>query len=316
MKRRRNTWTARPSRGRENRERNFISLTLTQCALCVGLLCAAYFLSLWQPDGYAALREDVMQALHQDVTAGEVMGWASGIDFKDRAEAVELAVGKYMAGIVYALENKESQTEASSEPAPSEGDAGANEGESGAAQVFSPVWEIPAEEAAEGASHVSEGGAGQGQGGMLPAGTQAPDTAIIAPVVLSAKLSPPVSGILTSRFGYRDHPVTNLLDFHTGIDIAAPSGTAISAALPGKVTQVGASDIYGKFVVIDHANGLQTVYCHCSKILVEEGVMVREGNRIALVGSTGISTGPHLHFELRLDGLALDPLPHLRGVSS
>lgn len=154
-----------------------------------------------------------------------------------------------------------------------------------------------------------------GQGGAFPVDTGGADRAALPPpegatyarVELDAPVRPPVAGLVTSEFSYRDHPLTSEEDFHTGIDIAAEEGRSILAALPGKVAEAGWSDIYGNFVRVQHAHNLETFYAHCSAILVEEGTQVRQGERIAKVGSTGIATGPHLHFSVIVDGLYTDP---------
>lgn len=114
----------------------------------------------------------------------------------------------------------------------------------------------------------------------------------------------PVSGVITSRFGatesIRDHA-------HKGIDIGAPNGTAIKAAAKGKVSYSGWMGGYGNLVIIDHGNGIQTYYAHCSKLYVEVGEEVEAGDVIAAVGSTGFSTGNHLHFEIRKNGAQINP---------
>lgn len=116
----------------------------------------------------------------------------------------------------------------------------------------------------------------------------------------------PVSGTITSRFGYRR---TGL---HTGLDIAAPTGTQIKAVADGKVTFSGTtSSGYGKYIVISHGNGIQTYYAHCSALYVEAGEEVAQGQVIAAVGSTGNSTGPHLHLEIRVNGTCQNPQNYL-----
>ena len=134
-----------------------------------------------------------------------------------------------------------------------------------------------------------------------------PDYATMAPITINYPLTPPLSGKITSGFGYRLHPVTGERDFHTGIDIAAAVGTPVVASLPGIVTEVGYDGIYGNYVRMSHGTNIETRYCHCSEILVEEGSQLREGERIALSGSTGMTTGAHLHFEVLADGLLADP---------
>jgi murein DD-endopeptidase MepM/ murein hydrolase activator NlpD len=113
---------------------------------------------------------------------------------------------------------------------------------------------------------------------------------------------------VTSEFGYRIDPINGGDDNHTGIDIKMPLGTNIMAVKDGTVTKVVYSDSgYGNRVIIDHGDGLETLYAHCSRILVEEGQEVKQGDVIAKVGSSGKSTGPHLHFEVRVDGKAVNP---------
>lgn len=118
----------------------------------------------------------------------------------------------------------------------------------------------------------------------------------------------PVDGPVVSGFGYRVHPIFRRVKFHYGIDISAPSGTPIHAAADGVVIFAGWRRAYGNTVIIDHGNGLATLYAHCSRVLVSEGDVVKQGQVIALIGSTGLSTGPHLHFEVRRYGEPINPL--------
>jgi murein DD-endopeptidase MepM/ murein hydrolase activator NlpD len=129
------------------------------------------------------------------------------------------------------------------------------------------------------------------------------------------KLLQPVSGAVTSPFGNRFDPYYHVWQLHAGLDIGAPTGTSIVAAAPGRVTQAGWSGGYGNYTCIDHGlvNGqrVSTCYAHQQKILVSPGQQVSAGQVIGQVGSTGASTGPHLHFEVRLGGRAVDPMPWL-----
>lgn len=121
---------------------------------------------------------------------------------------------------------------------------------------------------------------------------------------IGISLARPVSGVITSRFGVR----SNLRkSSHTGLDIAAGTGTPIGAAASGTVTFSGRKGSYGNMIVITHANGVQTYYGHCSKLYVSAGTQVSQGQTIASVGSTGNSTGPHLHLEVRVNGIAYNP---------
>ncbi|OFX13939.1 MAG: hypothetical protein A2Z18_06240 [Armatimonadetes bacterium RBG_16_58_9] len=118
----------------------------------------------------------------------------------------------------------------------------------------------------------------------------------------------PCSGNISSYFGYRVHPITKVYKLHTGVDIPADQGTAIKAAAGGTVIISGWQGAYGHAVVIDHGGGISTLYGHCSKLLVNVGDQVRQGETVAKVGSTGYSTGPHLHFEKRVNGKPVNPL--------
>ncbi|MDR7556217.1 MAG: peptidoglycan DD-metalloendopeptidase family protein [Armatimonadota bacterium] len=117
----------------------------------------------------------------------------------------------------------------------------------------------------------------------------------------------PLRGMVTSRFGFRRHPIFRARLFHQGVDIAAPHGTPVRAAGDGAVLFAGWYGGYGKLVVLDHGDGLSTLYGHLSAILVAPGAQVVRGQVIGRVGSTGYSTGPHLHFEIRRNGQPIDP---------
>ena len=128
----------------------------------------------------------------------------------------------------------------------------------------------------------------------------------------------PVSGWISDRFGPRpDKPVAGVGNFHYGTDIAAGCGRAIYAATGGTVIYAGWLGTYGNWVLVDHGNGVQTGYAHNSSILVNEGQYVDAGANIALVGTTGASSGCHSHFEVRVDGARIDPQPFMsaRGVT-
>jgi murein DD-endopeptidase MepM/ murein hydrolase activator NlpD len=122
----------------------------------------------------------------------------------------------------------------------------------------------------------------------------------------------PLQGRLTSYFGYRRSPFWGRRSMHTGLDIAAKYGSPIKAADAGEVIFAGWWDGYGKAIVIDHGRHLTTVYAHLSRIYRQAGSVVEKGQIIGLEGSTGYSTGPHLHFEVRKDGKPMDPLKYLK----
>jgi murein DD-endopeptidase MepM/ murein hydrolase activator NlpD len=140
----------------------------------------------------------------------------------------------------------------------------------------------------------------------------------------SAKLPPisrgangwmvPARGPLSSRYGMRYHPILHRRKLHTGDDIAAKYGSPIRAAKGGRVLWAGWKKAYGNTVIMDVGNGVTVLYGHASKLGVTAGQPVKEGQYIGNVGSTGWSTGPHLHFEVRKNGRPIDPTAILRGA--
>ena len=128
---------------------------------------------------------------------------------------------------------------------------------------------------------------------------------------LGISLSKPLSGTITSRFGGRTSPGGIGSTNHKGLDIAAPKGTTIKAAASGTIKFAGCKGSLGKLVIIDNGNSVQTYYGHCNEIYVEEGQKVEAGESIAAVGSTGAATGPHLHFEIHINGTAVNPQKYL-----
>ncbi|HEX4015999.1 MAG TPA: peptidoglycan DD-metalloendopeptidase family protein [Frankiaceae bacterium] len=147
-----------------------------------------------------------------------------------------------------------------------------------------------------------------GETGTLPLSTGDPGAESAGGLVM------PTTGVFSSGFGYRTDPFGNGTTFHAGQDIAAPTGTPIVAATAGTVAIVETPDQsggYGNYTCIDRGAGFATCYGHQSAILVHVGEVVKQGQLIGLVGSTGASTGPHLHFEVRINGVPVDPLPYL-----
>jgi len=125
--------------------------------------------------------------------------------------------------------------------------------------------------------------------------------------------SAPVDGPIGSGFGFRADPLSGRAALHTGLDFPADIGTPIHAAAGGLVLDRGWHPEYGNVLEIDHGNGLSTRYAHCSKVLVAAGALVKRGETVAQVGNSGRSTGPHLHFEVLVDGVPQDPARFLAG---
>lgn len=157
-----------------------------------------------------------------------------------------------------------------------------------------------------------------GAGGFWPADAKrtVPEGATLEDYTLPIELALPVEGGVTSPYGFRVNPVNGADDFHAGVDIASDEGTPVAAAQSGMVVRTGYSRLRGYYVILRHAGGVQTLYQHLSYIFVRGGETVGQGQIIADVGSTGFVTGPHLHLELILNGIRVDPLPAFPGLAA
>ena len=135
----------------------------------------------------------------------------------------------------------------------------------------------------------------------------------IATQYIGGELAWPVPGytVISSNYGMRTHPITGVYKLHTGVDIRAPLGATFIAANDGIVTKASYNGAYGNMVIIDHGGGVSTLYAHGSEILVQVGQTVKRGEPVLKVGSTGYSTGPHAHFEVRLSGVVTNPMPYI-----
>ena len=123
---------------------------------------------------------------------------------------------------------------------------------------------------------------------------------------------PTVSGFISSGYGYRIHPIKKVMFFHKGIDISVPVGKPVIATADGVVKYANWLGGYGKIIILSHGYGYTTYYAHLSSILVEKGTKVFRGDKIGLVGSTGLSTGPHLHYEIRYNNKDVNPIDYIK----
>jgi murein DD-endopeptidase MepM/ murein hydrolase activator NlpD len=159
------------------------------------------------------------------------------------------------------------------------------------------------------ANDLSSGTITVGQSIFIP-GARLPKVAVAQ--ALGQQVAWPVRGPLSSFFGYRPDPFTGVKRFHAGIDIAVDAGTQVHAAMAGSVEDVGYNANYGNYVIMNHADGFQTLYGHLSSASVAVGQQLSQGAVVGLSGNTGYSTGPHLHFGLFKRSLALNPLRYLK----
>jgi murein DD-endopeptidase MepM/ murein hydrolase activator NlpD len=149
---------------------------------------------------------------------------------------------------------------------------------------------------------------GQGGESIEVAEWKMPENVTFAPVIFTGRITYPIEkGRVTSEFGFRTNPITKKRDFHNAIDIAALEGTPIYAVTDGVVVKADTDKSLGNYIILDHGNGFTTTYGHCSRLIAKEGMRIREGEVIARVGSTGDSTGPHVHFAAKKDGLYFNP---------
>jgi murein DD-endopeptidase MepM/ murein hydrolase activator NlpD len=121
----------------------------------------------------------------------------------------------------------------------------------------------------------------------------------------------PVRGRLSSPYGWRNDPISGARRFHAAIDMAANTGTPVKASMDGRVATVGMNSVYGKYIILSHGGGFQTLYAHLNTVSVTQGAYASQGSKIGEVGSTGYSTGPHLHFAVYKNGKAVNPLEYL-----
>ncbi|MDL1957215.1 MAG: peptidoglycan DD-metalloendopeptidase family protein [Candidatus Desulfofervidus auxilii] len=131
-------------------------------------------------------------------------------------------------------------------------------------------------------------------------------------IYLATPLSWPTLGYISSRFGWRIHPITGKKDFHGGVDISAPAGTPVRSTANGVVVYAGRTKFNGNFVIIEHGYGYTTLYAHLKKYIVRVGQKVKRGDIIGYVGSTGLATGPHLHYEIWKNKRRVNPLPYIK----
>ncbi len=173
-----------------------------------------------------------------------------------------------------------------------------------------------------GAVETSQAGQGDAEFSELFASWEALDdggrvdaNGMIAPaprVNVSVPSRMPVEGVrLTSSYGMRDHPILRQRSQHNGVDLAAAHGTPVYATADGRVGRANWFGSYGNYVQIEHGGALQTRYAHLSSYTVSQGEQVRKGDLIGYIGSTGRSTGPHLHYEVRVDGEPVNPVPYM-----
>ncbi|HZJ78860.1 MAG TPA: M23 family metallopeptidase [Clostridia bacterium] len=279
------------SRNSEKKEKNdYLSrLILIQSIICAVIVLLTFSIKKFNPEAFSQLKVQYNSIMSEDMSARDV--WAA---MKNVSGFIILPSDKWQTGEPTTNDENTSETLA-------DGGATVTTTEDGATKAQEGTTGEPT-------SNKNEAETLKGAGGEDLSLLCAEKKASFAPFYITAKAVTPVSGRITSNFGYRIHPITKEMSFHTGIDIAAPQGERIACAYYGKVQEIGFSETGGNYVLMEHQNGLQTLYFHCDEVYVEVGAFIRAGETIALVGSTGITTGPHLHFEVRIDKTRYNPM--------
>lgn len=249
-----------------------IRLILLQTVLSIIIAGGIFAVSKISSSAYESMKADFGNIMKKDMSAGEVIE-----DLKNAAQIV----------IAPASEEKESIEEEKLVPS---------------LESYEVISDETGETVAVGEILPEGSGGGDMKSGIAAKGTS------FASYSVNAKAAMPLKNArITSKFGYRTNPVSGNYGFHTGLDLAAAEGTPIAASFYGEVVKTGESDVWGKYVLMRHSESFETYYCHMSEVYVKEGDVIRQGETIGLVGSTGWSTGPHLHFEVRINGIRVDP---------
>ncbi|HEX3026513.1 MAG TPA: M23 family metallopeptidase [Clostridia bacterium] len=316
----RNTTYQRRYRSRSKSEpRRFpVSFTGPQVFICAIVLLAALIFKLTGGSVYIKFKSQATDIFNKSVTNSQLQQVFSNIK-KQFPNAAEVFKNSDSQSNKTSSINSAASSGASGSGTASTGSVSAGAGKTSSkasSNTSSAKSSQTSSKASSGVSTITIGENLNGQGGEDLEATRSPasgllvppKTASLGPFRLSFQLIRPVSGKVTSGFGYRINPITKKLSFHTGIDLASPEATPIKAALPGKVAEVGKSVAYGNYILLEHGGGIQTFYGHCEKILKKQGDDITAGAAIATVGSTGWSTGYHVHFEIRINGVRYNPL--------
>ncbi len=255
-----------------------VRITLLQTLLCALLVGGVFLLSKLSPDRFHALGNAYRSIMSVDMPARDMFA-------------------KIKNSAMYVLAPMDNWKKESKTPQENSGDSPAEE----AADTTAPTSSAAAPTTA------FEEDLDLPSGGVDIAVLADNVNASFAPVYVTAQPMLCVDGRISSRFGYRIHPITGEEGLHTGLDIAAPEGTPIAAAWGGVVEEATSSSGFGNYVKLRHENGMLSVYAHCRELYVTKGAHIRAGEIIALVGQTGAATGPHLHFEIRINDVRMNP---------
>lgn len=297
---------------------------LAQLVICAAVFVLLVGVKLLLPGKLDGLRSSVSGVLDRNMNVAEVFSAVGG------AVSGKTTVGDSLGQMYQAVFHPEEAAGGGADAAASgvspaasgsgSGEAGGGLPAGGAGGPTGTVQNVggePEEASSSAGEAGSAAGTAEGSGSgteslegsyVTYSGENLPDNVCMEQEVLGFDYCTPVTGTLTSDFGYRIHPIEGGQNFHHGIDIAANTGTAIRCFADGTVTAVGESSSYGNYCIVSHTGGFSTLYAHCSKVTASSGAAVKEGEKIAEVGETGMATGPHLHFEVHENKTYLNPI--------
>lgn len=296
---------------------NDMRVLLTQVGVCFAIFVAAAIFKIAGGSNFHTLREEYLQLTNKKITVNAI---ANTVDSLSERYSVIAPLSDGIKHIRQVFSNTSPSDENTSSNGTESEDESSSESSSDSSSDSSEASEDTTSEASQNPGQDSEasGAGGEDTAPLSSADSEIlypPETASFSPVFSTARMQPPIAqGRITSRFGYRIHPITKAFGFHSGMDIAAPFDTPIACVLPGKIKETGTNKSYGNYIIVEHSGGFESFYGHCSKIIAQPGAVIRKGEIIAKVGSTGVSTGDHLHFEVRLDGVCFDPQWLLKGA--
>lgn len=307
---------------------NDMRVLLTQVGVCFAIFVAAAIFKVAGGSKFVALREEYLQLTNKKITVNAIVNTIDSLSERYSVIAPLSDGIKHIRQVFSTTPPSEENTPSSKLESEEENtsSSGVESEEESSSDSSEPSEDTLSEASQEstpsstGQDTEISGAGGENIAPLSSADSEAlypPVTASFAPVFSTGKLKPPIEqGRITSRFGYRIHPITKAFGFHSGIDIAAPFDTPIACVLPGKVKETGSNKSYGNYIIVEHSGGFESFYGHCSKIIAQQGAIIRKGEIIAKIGSTGVSTGNHLHFEVRINGICFDPEWLLKGAYS
>lgn len=277
-----------------------VFLTGFQLIICAVAIVAVFLIKQFGGDFYTEIKPTVQGALNTNITQGDVTQVFKDLG-KQLPDAAEIF--KNSSGVSSQAPADGSSAAASS----SSKDASSAAQTDGSSEVSSAPASSSIEVSTANVKNLSFEKPKINTTLLATESQQPPETASTAPYRLSVNPLKPVEGKLTSAYGYRVNPVTGKYTFHTGMDIAAPEGTPVKATLAGTVELVASDSTYGNYCIIDHGNGVKSFYAECAEINVKKGDKIAAGGLVGTVGTTGITTGPHLHFEIRINSKNHNP---------